>query len=84
MSPIYLSLQVKKYSKKGALSFINTRVLSEAKSLIRYTDYNINEVSQSLRFSDTSNFVKFFKKYTGQTPSQYKKEYELDKPVYSA
>lgn len=74
VSPNYLSLQIKNFSNKSALSFINHRVIEEAKSLIQYTDYNVNEIAQQLSFTDTSNFVKFFKKQTGQTPVEYKKE----------
>lgn len=74
VSPNYLSLQVKSFSNKSALSFINNKLISEAKSLILYTEYNINEVAQQLNFTDTSNFVKFFKKQTGKTPVEFKKE----------
>ena len=74
VSPNYLSLQVKNFSNKSGLSFINNKLISEAKSLILYTDYNINEVAQLLNFTDPSNFVKFFKKQTGQTPNEFKKE----------
>ncbi len=74
VSPNYLSLQVKNFSNNSALSFINNKLISEAKSLILYTEYNINEVAQQLNFTDTSNFVKFFKKQTGKTPIEFKKE----------
>lgn len=73
VTPSYLSLQIKNYSNKGALTFINQRVISEAKSYLQFTDSNINEVAQQLNFSDTSNFVKFFKKNTDKTPAEYKK-----------
>lgn len=74
VTPSYLSSQIKKSSTKGALHFINNRVVSEAKSFLQYTESNINEVAQKLNFSDTSNFVKFFKKHTGKTPVEFKKE----------
>ena len=73
VSPNYLSLQIKKLSNKSAFSFINDRMISEAKSFILHTDNNINETAQQLNFSDTSNFVKFFKTQTGQTPVEYRK-----------
>jgi AraC-like DNA-binding protein len=74
VSPNYLSLQIKHFSDKSPLSFINSKLISEAKSLILYTDYNINEISQQLNFSNSSNFVKFFKKQTGQTTIEFKKK----------
>lgn len=75
VSPSYLSVQIKKSSQRGALSFINQRIILEAKSLLRFTDFNINEISDQLFFSDTSNFIKYFKKYTGFTPVQFKKKH---------
>jgi len=73
ISPNYLSKQIKTYSDKSALSFINDRITDEAKSLILYTDYNVNQIAQQLGYTDSSNFVKFFKKQTGQTPADFKK-----------
>ncbi len=73
VSPNYLSILIKQHSNKSALSFINHRMISEAKSFILHTDYTVSEISQRLNFTDTSNFVKFFKKQTGQTPIEFKK-----------
>ncbi len=73
VTPNHLSLQIKKISNKRALFFINQKIINEAKSLISYTDYNINEVAKLLNFTDTSNFVKFFKSQTSKTPMEYKK-----------
>lgn len=73
ITPDYLSSLIKKHSNKNALTFINTRIVNEAKSFLLYTDHNISEVAIKLNFSDTSNFVKFFKSKTGYTPVEFKK-----------
>ncbi|WP_457128451.1 helix-turn-helix domain-containing protein [Mucilaginibacter sp. HD30] len=70
VSANYLSQAVKQASGKNALSFIVARVAAEARSLILYTDLQIAEIAYQLNFSDAANFSKFFKKHTGQTPSQ--------------
>lgn len=73
VSANHLSHSVKSASGKNALSFINERIISEAKSLIRFTDYDIAEIAYQLNFSDPANFGKFFKKHTDQTPVAFRK-----------
>lgn len=51
---------------------IDRAVIMEAKILLRNPLYNIAQVAQELHFSDQFYFAKFFKKHTGQTPSQFR------------
>jgi AraC family transcriptional activator of pobA len=68
----HLSQTIKQVSEKNALSYINERIISEAKSLILYTEFDIAEIAYQLNFSDPANFGKFFKKYTDQTPLSFR------------
>jgi AraC-like DNA-binding protein len=70
----YLSQSVKSATGKNALSYINERLLDEAKSLIQYTDLDIAEIAYQLNFSDPANFGKFFKRHTNHTPLEFRKE----------
>lgn len=74
VTPNHLSQTIKAASGKNALSFINERLLSEARALIRYTDYDISEIAYRLNFSDPANFGKFFKKHTQSTPLEFRKQ----------
>lgn len=74
ITPNHLSQSVKAASDKNALSFINERLINEAKSLIQFTDFDITEIAYQLNFSDPANFGKFFKKHTGQTPLEFRKQ----------
>jgi AraC-like DNA-binding protein len=47
--------------------------MSEAKSLIQFTQFDIAEIAYQLNFSDPANFGKFFKKHSGQTPLGFRK-----------
>ncbi|HRQ29763.1 MAG TPA: AraC family transcriptional regulator [Saprospiraceae bacterium] len=76
VTPNHLSQTVKFASGKNALSFINARLLAEAKSFIRYTDFDIAQIAYHLNFSDPANFGKFFKKHTKLTPLEYRKSSE--------
>jgi AraC-like DNA-binding protein len=73
VTPNHLSQSVKEASEKNALSFINERIMSEAKSLIQFTQFDIAEIAYQLNFSDPANFGKFFKKHSGQTPLEFRK-----------
>lgn len=74
VTPNHLSQSIKIASGKNASGYINERILSEAKSLIQYTDIDIAEIAYQLNFSDPANFGKFFKKQTAQTPLEYRKQ----------
>lgn len=76
ITPNHLSQSIKEVSGKNALSFISERILSEAKSLIQFTDFDISEIAYQLNFSDPANFGKFFKKHTERTPLEFRKQYK--------
>jgi AraC-like DNA-binding protein len=69
----HLSQSIKTASGKNALAYINERLLTESKSLIRFTNFDISEIAYQLNFSDPANFGKFFKKHTDQTPLEFRK-----------
>jgi AraC family transcriptional regulator, transcriptional activator of pobA len=52
---------------------IRNRVLLEAKRLLINLDLNISEIGYRLNFNDNSYFAKFFKKYTGMLPEEFRK-----------
>lgn len=54
------------------LTFINDRILLEAKRLLLYSNMMTKEVAFNLGFDDPSYFSKFFKRHTGYLPSEYK------------
>jgi AraC family transcriptional regulator, transcriptional activator of pobA len=74
VTPNHLLQSIKNASAKNATSFINDRILSEAKSLIRFTELDIAEIAFQINFSDSANFGKFFKKHTNQTPLEFRKQ----------
>jgi AraC family transcriptional regulator, transcriptional activator of pobA len=73
VSANYLSKSIKLASGTNALSFINERIITEAKSMIIHSNLDISEIAYQLHFSDSSNFGKFFKKYTAFSPLEYRK-----------
>ncbi|MBN8789814.1 MAG: helix-turn-helix domain-containing protein, partial [Terrimonas sp.] len=58
---------------KTPSQMIQERIILEAQRLLLYSSFNINQVGYRLGFDDASYFVKYFKKYTGVSPSEFKK-----------
>lgn len=75
VTPNHLSQTIKQFSGKNALSFINERIMTEAKSMIQFSNLDIAEIAYQLHFSDASNFGKFFKKYADVTPVEFRKQH---------
>ncbi len=58
---------------KTPLDLINDRIMLEAKRLLSHSHLNINEIGFQLGFEDPSYFVKFFKRQTKKSPSDFRK-----------
>lgn len=56
-------------------SYILECRLREAKSLLRYTDKSLGEISSYLCFSSQSHFQNVFKRCVGITPNSYRKQH---------
>ncbi len=68
----HLSQVVKQVTGKTAGEIIDEMLINEAKVLLSSHVMNVSQVADELRFSDQSFFGKFFKKYTGVSPSVYR------------
>jgi AraC-like DNA-binding protein len=73
ITPNHLSQSIKAASGKNALAFINERIMTEARSLILYTDFDMAQIAWQLNFSDPANFGKFFKRHAGTTPLEFRR-----------
>lgn len=72
LHPIHLSKVIKLESGHHACHFYQQRILLEAKKLLTNTDLPIGWIAHRMDY-DVSNFTKFFKRFTGITPSIYRK-----------
>jgi len=75
MSPRYLSDLLKMETGKTALELIHIFLIQEAKNRLRTSDSNVSEIAYSLGFENMSYFSKLFKKETGQSPKEFKKQF---------
>lgn len=64
----------KKRYAEAVLQYRDAIRLSRAKEYLGSGYYTVSEVGEKCGFEDSSYFIRFFKKKTGKTPAQYKKE----------
>lgn len=76
LSPQHLSTTVKKVTGKTLTEIISTLVIHDAQAKLRSSELTIQEIAYSLNFPDISFFGKYFKRYTGMSPKQYRKNAE--------
>jgi AraC-like DNA-binding protein len=74
VTPNYLNALCNDLLGKPAGEMIRERILLEAKRQLVNLDEQIAGIGYSLGFKDNSYFTKFFKKYTGQTPEEFRKQ----------
>ncbi len=72
ISPQHLSTTVNKVTGKTVTDIIAKLVITDAEAKLKSTDLTIQEIAYSLNFPDISFFGKYFKRYTGMSPKQYR------------
>ncbi|WP_236652815.1 helix-turn-helix transcriptional regulator [Chitinophaga vietnamensis] len=73
VTPNYLNAFCQHMLGRSAGEIIRDRVLLEAKRLLINADVPISSIAYQLNFQDNSYFTKFFKKYAGVTPEEFRK-----------
>ena len=74
VTPNYLNETVKKASGFSASYHIQQRIILEAKRKAAYVRKSMKEIAYDLGFDDISHFSKYFKKASGTSFSNFKKE----------
>ena len=68
----HLNRAIRLTTGKTTTDHIAERLTSEAKALLKHTDWNISEISYCLGFEEPAHFNHFFKKQTTVTPSAFR------------
>lgn len=72
ITPKYLTTLIKRISGKSVSEWIDSYVILEAKTLLKYSNMSVQEIAYYLNFPNQSFFGSYFKRNTGMSPSQYK------------
>lgn len=70
----YLNDVCKEVTNKTAKAFIDHWLLLEIKRNLSENKYTSQEIAFKMGFNEASNFIRFFKKFTGKTPNQFQNE----------
>ncbi len=76
--PTHLSNTIKLTTGKSPCYFYEDKILTIAKNLLAQNQMSIHAIAGLLTY-DPSNFTKFFKRFTGQTPKQFREEFQFYK-----
>lgn len=74
LTPNHLTQVINQLTGKTSSQLIKTKQTLEIKRLLAYTNLSVTEIATKMSFPDQSYFAKFFKRETGLSPLQYRKE----------
>ena len=72
VSSNYLAQVTKRISGQPPKALIDERIVGEARRLLSGTSLTVQEVAYELGFSSQAHFSKYFKKFSGLTPSDFR------------
>lgn len=72
ITPSHLSTTIKQITGKTCIDIISAMVIMDAKVQLKSTDLPIQEIAYSLNFTNMSFFGKYFKRYVGMGPLEYR------------
>jgi AraC family transcriptional activator of pobA len=68
----HLNKVLKENTGRTTTEIISSRVVQEAKLLLKQTNWNISEISDSLGFAEVAHFSNFFKRQTAYSPGTFR------------
>ena len=74
ISSVTLAVEFKNETGVSPSDYLASLRMEQAKKLLKETDLLIKEISLAVGYEDDHVFMRRFKKYTGKTPGQYRKE----------
>ena len=75
ITPKNLLKKIKIISDKTPNELIKNRLLLEAKRYLAHSELSSKEIAYKLGYEDEAYFTRFFNKYVGNTPIQFRKSY---------
>nr|WP_263327628.1 helix-turn-helix domain-containing protein [Neobacillus sp. Marseille-Q6967] len=71
INPSHLSRKFKQETTLGVIDYVNQKRIEEAQLLLKARKSSITDIALIVGYNDLNYFSRVFKKFTGQTPSQF-------------
>ena len=78
MSPKYFSVYFQKHFSRNFTDYLAAIRIEQAKKLLLETEADMELIAQQTGFSGSSYFIRVFRKATGVTPGQYRKDFHQE------
>ena len=72
MNPAYLGRVFKEQQGGSFSDYINRRRIEISKEMLKATDRTLADIGAELGYTESSSFIRFFRKFEGVTPGQYR------------
>ncbi|TAE22981.1 MAG: helix-turn-helix domain-containing protein [Cytophagales bacterium] len=72
ITPVHLNRICQIVAGKSASQLVQEQVLNEARKYLTYTSYSVSEIAYLLHFEYPNYFARFFRKHTGQSPTEFR------------
>ncbi len=73
-NPSYLSSLLKKHTGKSYTELLTSYRIQQARDLLLNSDYKVYQIGEMVGYEDKYYFNRIFKKETGMTPGEFKKQ----------
>ena len=77
LHPVYLTRIFKKATGKTLIEYLTLVRVEKAKEMLINTNMTVKQISKSVGYCDARSFWRFFKKYEGITPGDYRKKFSV-------
>ncbi len=82
MNRSYLSSLFKKETGTGISDFIRNEKIKAAANMLKYSEYSYSDIAEYFGFASQSHFIQCFKKQTGLSPKEYRKNFARNQGFY--
>ena len=72
MNPAYLGRLFKEQQGLSFSNYINGRRVEISKDMLSATDRTLADIGREIGYTESSSFIRFFRKFEGVTPGQYR------------